>query len=108
VLKNYIIGIKNVMILKKIFIGLFCLNLLTGCAQNFALFGPAYTLASSGSVYQAGLTYGSNEAITKATGRSTSENIKKILKKDEEDTEFRKLVKKRIEKNRKKLDLSNQ
>ena len=86
------------MILKKIFIGLFFLSLLTGCAQNMALLGPAYTLATSGNIYHAGLTYGSNEVITKTTGKSPSENLKEILNPKDDDTELRKLVKERIEK----------
>ncbi len=50
------------MILKKIFAGLFLLIFLNGCVQSAALLGPAYTLASSGNIYQAGLSYGSNQA----------------------------------------------
>ena len=96
------------MILKKIIISLFCFCFLTGCAQNVALLGPAYTLANTGNVYHAGLTYGSNAAITKITGKSTSQNIKEILTPKQEDTEFQKLVKRNIEETRKKLKLSNQ
>ena len=42
------------MILKKIITGLFLLFFLNGCVQSTALLGPAYTLASSGNIYQAG------------------------------------------------------
>tara|TARA_B100000787_G_scaffold76380_1_gene56237 strand:+ start:380 stop:670 length:291 start_codon:yes stop_codon:yes gene_type:complete len=96
------------MILKKIITSMFLASFLAGCAQNVALLGPAYTLAASGSVYQAGLTYGTNEIITKTTGKSTSQNFKEILTPKKEDTEFKKLVKKNIEETRKKLNLSNQ
>ena len=96
------------MILKKIIIGIFSFSFLSACVQNVALLGPAYTLAASGSVYQAGLTYGTNEIITKTTGKSTSQNFKEILTPKKEDTEFKKLVKKNIEETRKKLNLSNQ
>jgi len=51
------------MILKKTFIGIFLLGMLSGCAQNAALLGPAYTFGSTGNIYQAGLTFGSNKAI---------------------------------------------
>ena len=74
------------------------MSLLTGCAQNMALLGPAYTFATSGNIYHAGLTYGSNEVITKTTGKSPSENLKEILNPKDDDTELRKLVKERIEK----------
>jgi|TARA_B110000003_G_C16376538_1_gene428711 hypothetical protein len=96
------------MILKKIITAIFLLSLLSGCAQNAALLGPAYTLAHSGNIYQAGLTYGSNEMVTYATGKSTSENIQEMLTPKKEDTEFKKLVKKRITETRKKLNLPKQ
>ena len=91
---------------KKIIIGIFFLSFLNGCAQNAALLGPVYTLATSGNIYQAGLSYGSNHAVTKITGKTTTENIKKILEADEEDSEFEKLVKKQIIETRKKLNLT--
>ena len=66
------------MILKKIIAGLFLLFFLNGCVQNTALLGPAYTMASTGNIYQAGLTYGSNQAVKKITGKSPTENIKSL------------------------------
>tara|TARA_B100000767_G_C19422326_1_gene392502 strand:- start:71 stop:361 length:291 start_codon:yes stop_codon:yes gene_type:complete len=96
------------MILKKITIGLLTLIFLSGCAQNVALIGPAYTLATSGNVYHAGLTYGSNEVIKKTTGKSTAENLKEVLIIKKDDNEFQKLVKTNIIKTRKKLNLPNQ
>ena len=96
------------MILNKIIIGLFFLSFLSGCAQNAALLGPAYTLATSGNIYQAGFTYGSNEIITKSTGKSMVQNIKEGLVPKKEDSDFQKLVKRNIKKTRKKLNLSNQ
>ena len=94
------------MMKKKIIIVIFFLAFLNGCAQNAALLGPVYTLATSGNIYQAGLSYGSNHAVTKITGKTTTENIKKILEADEEDSEFEKLVKKQIIETRKKLNLT--
>ena len=66
------------MILKKIIAGLFLLFFLNGCVQSAALLGPAYTLASTGNIYQAGLSYGSNQAVKKITGKSPTENIKSL------------------------------
>ena len=66
------------MILKKIIAGLFLLFFLNGCVQNTALLGPAYTMASTGSISQAGLMYGSNQAVKKVTGKSPTENIKSL------------------------------
>jgi len=96
------------MLIKNLIIGIFAAALLSGCAQNAALLGPAYTLAASGNVYQAGFTYGSNELVAKVTGKSTVQNIKDALEPKKKDTEFEKLVKKNIEETRKKLKLSNQ
>ena len=103
------------MSLKKIFAGLFLLFFLNGCVQSTALLGPAYTLASTGNIYQAGLSYGSNQAVTKITGKSPTENIKsftdrKKSKIDEEQNydEFIALVKNKIEKTSKIINLANQ
>ena len=96
------------MILKNLIIGIFFISLLSGCAQNAALLGPAYTLATTGNAYNAGLTYGGNELIIKTTGKSVTQNFKDALVIKKEDTEFEKLIKKNIKKTRKKLNLSNQ
>ena len=103
------------MILKKIIVGLFLLFFLNGCVQSAALLGPAYTLASTGNIYHAGLSYGSNQAVRKITGKSPTENIKSLTdskksKIDEEQNydEFFALVKNRIEKTSKIINSANQ
>ena len=96
------------MILKKTFIGIFLLGLLSGCAQNIALLGPMYTFGTTGNVYQAGLSYGSEKAITSLTGKSTGQNIKEMLIPKNDDSEFQALVKKRVREARKKIELVNQ
>ena len=103
------------MILKKIFAGLFLLFFLNGCVQSTALLGPAYTLASTGNIYHAGLSYSSNQAIENITGKTPTENIKslvdnkkiKIEEKEKQD-DFFALVKSRIEKTSKIIKLANQ
>ena len=67
------------MILKKIIAGLFLLFFLNGCVQSASLLGPAYTMASTGNIYQAGLSYGSNQAVKKITGKSPTENIESLV-----------------------------
>ena len=103
------------MILKKIIISAFALCFLTGCLQNTVFLGPALTVASTGSVYQAGLSYGSSQAIKKITGKTATENIKSLvdnkkIKVEEEESydEFFALVKSRIEKSSKIIQLANQ
>jgi len=103
------------MILNKIIAGLFLLFFLNGCIQSAALLGPAYTLASSGNIYQAGLSYGSNQAVKKITGKTPTENIqslvdnkKKKIEEEEKQEEFFALVKNRIEKTSKIINSANQ
>ena len=103
------------MILKKIIVGLFLLFFLNGCVQSTALLGPAYTMASTGNIYQAGLSYGSNQAVKNITGKSPTENIqslvdnkKKKIEEEEKQEEFFALVKSRIEKTSKIIQLANQ
>ena len=81
------------------------IGLLTGCVQSSALLGPIYTLGTTGSVHQAGLSYGSDKVITTLTGKSSLENIEGLLKAKKQDSDLRKLVKKRIKETRKKLNL---
>jgi hypothetical protein len=96
------------MFIKKIATGILFIAFLNGCAQNSAMLGTIITGASSGNVYQAGLSYGTNHLVEKATGRSPVENVIEILKPKNNDNEFEKLVKKRIKKTRKKMNLTNQ
>ena len=117
------------MFYKKIIIGLFLLFILNGCVQSTALLGPAYTLASTGNIYHAGLSYGSNKVVKKITGKSPTENIKSLTdnkkskieddpdwvtdlpwyKKNQQDYDkFFALVKNRIEDTRKIINSANQ
>ena len=89
----------------KIILGIFCIAFISGCAQT-AFLGPIYTLTSTGNVYHAGLSYGSDKAITTITGKSPGENIRDLIVIKKEDSEFDKLVKKQIKKTRKKLNLT--
>ena len=107
------------MIKKKLFFGIFTLLFINACTAPTAMLGPAYTFTSTGSVAQAGLSYGSNELITSYTGKSplknleeiTSKNLsikKNIHKQTLESDEFYQLVKSKIDNTRGKLKLVNQ
>jgi len=104
---------------KKIISGLIIVIFIGGCASPTAMLGPAYTLTSTGNIAQAGFSYGSNALITKYTGKTPIENLKEIssLKKRKvknikesalKSEDFYLLVKSKIEKTSKVLDLSNQ
>ena len=80
----------------KIFATISLLFLLNGCVQSTAFLGPAVTIASSGNVYQAGLSYGSNLAVQKISGKSTVQNIQQILMPKKNDNKTISIVKKKI------------
>ena len=62
------------------YIKIFALLFLTGCIQSTAsLIGPAYTIGSSGNIYQAGLSYSLNETLQRTTGKSTIDHAKLLL-----------------------------
>ena len=66
----------------KKFIAIGVCILLTGCFQSTAsLIGPAYTLGSSGNIYQAGLSYGVNQTIQKTTGQTSLQFTKNLINK---------------------------
>ena len=90
------------MIHKKIFIGLFLLGFLSACGAPTAMLGPVYTFTSTGSITQAGLTYGSNELVTSYTGKTPYENLEEmtsnnnIQKKTLKSDDFQQLVEKKF------------
>ncbi len=95
----------STMIHKKLILGLFLVGFLGGCAAPTAMLGPAYTLTSTGSIAQAGLSYGSNQMIIMYTGKTPFENVKEITmnqknihKQTLESEDFYNLVKNRIDK----------
>ena len=107
------------MINKKIILGLFAISFLGACTTPTAMLGPAYTLTSTGNVVQAGFSYGSSELIKAHTGKTPFENVKSISSsafKEEkniqrltlESQDFHNLIKNRIEKNKKILNIVNQ
>ena len=56
---------------------------LSGCFQSIAFLGPAITGASTGKMYQAGLSYGTNIILEQATGKTTSEHMLNMLTSNE-------------------------
>ena len=78
----------------KIIIGIIFILLFNGCVQGTALLGPIFAGASTGSVSQAGLSYGSNYMVKNMTGKTTAENIQKLLVTKKSDNKTTKLIKK--------------
>ena len=52
---------------------------LSGCFQAIAYLGPAIGGTSTGKIYQAGLSYGTNVIMLQATGKTTSQHMLDIL-----------------------------
>ena len=98
--------------INKIFIYIVIGLLLSGCAQSTAMLGPAITLASTGNISQAGLTFITNQAVEKETGMNTVSYVSKKIEQQNSKTklkrEFKKLVETNFEKTREKLILQDQ
>ena len=100
---------------KKIAFILMLVVLLTGCVQSTAFLGPAITVAATGSIAQAGFTYGTNEVIKKETGKDTIQYVSSLLEPEDKNLlehedekviineDLIALVESRIKKTRKKL-----
>ena len=69
-------------VLKKILfvINVCFLMLLNNCVQStVTLFGPALTAAKTGSLYQAGLSYSSNNILKKQLGKDPSTYVRDLF-----------------------------
>ena len=104
------------MFYKKIFFVLFLFVFLGACTAPTAMLGPAYTLTSTGNVFQAGISYGSSELVTMYTGKTPMENVIEIASTDEnniqkktlESDDFKNLVISKVKKTNTILKNSNQ
>ena len=101
----------KIMGINKVFIYIIAGLLLSGCAQSTAMLGPALTLASTGNVSQAGLTYFTNKAVEKETGMDTVTYVSKKIEQQSSQTklkrEFKDLVETNFVKTREKLILED-
>jgi len=115
------IRFSAVVINKKIIFGLFILSFLNACATPTALLGPTFTFTSTGSALQTGFSYGSSKIVEKHTGKTPIENLQEFASKNDkkkekeniqqqtlESEEFQLLVKKKIQKTKEIIELSNQ
>ena len=107
------------MNIKKKLLLLLSFLFLNGCVEPTALMGPAFTVGTTGNIYQAGLSYGSSQLVTSYTGKTPTENLQQIIltqkeklknikKKTLESQEFYVLIKNKIEKKSGIIKLSNQ
>ena len=90
--------------INKIFIYIISALILSGCVQSTAMVGPALTLASTGNVSQAGVTFFTNKAVEEETGMDTVSYVSnKLEQNSSKNRKFRKLVETNFDKTRKKL-----
>ena len=86
--------------------------LLNGCFQSTAMVGPAITVASTGNISQAGLTFITNRAVEQETGMDTVSLVSKKIGENNSKNRIRRDLKKLVETNfhrtRQKLILQDQ
>ena len=69
---------------KKLTLFLFSFIALNGCVETTALLGPAITVGTSGNVYQASISYTTNNILYRTTGKSTIEHVTLFLDPNDE------------------------
>ena len=93
--------------IKRILIYIASTAILSGCAQSTAMLGPAITLASTGNVSQAGITFFTNKVVEEETGMNTVSFVSSKIEQNSSKTrirrEFKELVETNFEKTRQKL-----
>ena len=95
--------------INKIFIYIIATITLSGCIQSTAMVAPAITIASTGNISQAGLTFFTNKAVEEETGMNTVSFVSsKIEQNSYQNRKFKKLVKTNFEKTRQQLILQDQ
>jgi hypothetical protein len=67
------------------------------------MLGPAITVATSGNIYQAGLSYGTNLTIKETTGKSPSEHVVEYNSKKTMEKDLKNMIQKHILLTRKKI-----
>ena len=102
-------GCKYMRKLLLIFVGSIFLN---GCVQSMAVVGPVITVASTGNIYQAGLSYGTNQSVKKITGKFPTEHVSELIDENSDShkdnkikKKLKKLLKAHIESTRSKIKI---
>ena len=73
--------------MKKTYFLLFSFIILTGCAQNLALLGPAFSIVKTGGVQQALVGETINYGVKNKTGKNVSEHALGLFGNDAENQE---------------------
>jgi hypothetical protein len=82
------------------------LPILNGCIQSTAsLLGPTITVAQTGNIYQAGLSYVSSDIIKNELGKTPIELVKSFVHKDIKENKTEPMLIKKKQHNREKVSL---
>tara|TARA_Y100000590_G_scaffold452434_1_gene595591 strand:+ start:208 stop:525 length:318 start_codon:yes stop_codon:yes gene_type:complete len=87
------------MKIERIFFYIITIGLLSGCVQSTAMVGPAITIASTGNISQAGLTFFTNKAVENETGMDTVSYVSNKIEEQNSKTKLRREFKKMVETN---------
>ena len=87
------------MRIKKIFIYIMTIGFLSGCVQSTAMVGPVITIASTGNISQAGLTYFTNKAVKEETGMDTVSYVTNKIEQQNSKTKLKRELKNLVETN---------
>ena len=87
------------MKIERIFFYIITIGLLSGCVQGTAMVGPAITIASTGNISQAGLTFFTNKAVENETGMDTVSYVSNKIEEQNSKTKLRREFKKMVETN---------
>ena len=73
--------------MKKIYFISISFMLLTGCAQNLAIIGPAFSIVKTGGIQQALVGETINHGVKNKTGKNVSEHAMSLLSEEVENQE---------------------
>ena len=69
--------------MKNYFLILVSFIFLTGCAQNFAFLGPAYSIAKTGGIQHALISESINYGVKNKTGKNVGEHMLSSIMQDD-------------------------
>ena len=85
--------------INKIFCYFIAAILLSGCVQSTAMIGPAITIASTGNISQAGLSFLTNKAVEEETGMNTVTFVSTKIEENNSKNRMRRGIKEILDNN---------
>ncbi len=85
--------------INKIFCYFIAAILLSGCVQSTAMIGPTITIASTGNITQAGLSFLTNKAVEEETGMNTVTFVSTKIEENNSKNRMRRGIKEILDNN---------